>query len=230
MSLSCVTQKPMLSVCSISFHRNGDSDVFVTKLAPEGTSLMYSTYLGENKFDFGHGITVGDNGYAYVTGYTQSTDFPMVNPYDGTYNGDEVDVFLTKFPEDGGSNAPSIPERPSGQTNGKAGRQYTYTSVTTEPQGDNIYYLFDWGDGNDSGWVGPFNSGEEGSASHNWSKGSYNIIVKAKDVNGDVSGWSEPLSVSMPKNKQASNVWFLHWLERFPRLNQIVNLLMEKWI
>ncbi|MCK5261732.1 MAG: SBBP repeat-containing protein [Thermoplasmatales archaeon] len=64
----------MISVCSISFHRNGDSDVFVTKLAPEGTSLMYSTYLGGNKFNFGHGITVGDNEYAYVTGYTQSTD------------------------------------------------------------------------------------------------------------------------------------------------------------
>ena len=217
----------MISVCSISFHRNGDSDVFVTKLAPEGTSLMYSTYLGGNKFNFGHGITVGDNEYAYVTGYTQSTDFPMVNPYDGTYNGDEVDLFLTKFPEDGGSNAPSIPERPSGQTNGRAGQEYTFTSVTSDPQGDNLYYLFNWGGGNDSGGVGPYSSGEQGTASYVWSRGNYNIIVKAKDVNGDVSGWSEPLSVSMPMSQQPQNVWFLQFLQNHPRMFPILRHLLR---
>jgi len=81
---------------------NGDYDVFVTKITSMGSSLANSTFLGGNKFDFGHGISVNESGCAYVFGYTRSPDFPVVNPYDDTYNGN-LDLFLTKFPEgDGG--------------------------------------------------------------------------------------------------------------------------------
>jgi len=53
--------------------------------------------------------------------------------------------------------------------------------------------MWDWGDGSYSAWLGPFDSGEVISASHAWSKGSYNIKVKAKDVLGAESNWSDPL-------------------------------------
>ncbi len=56
--------------------------------------------------------------------------------------------------------------------------------------------MFDWGDGNISGWIGPFDSGEVGSASHSWAQeGTYEIKVKARDVLGARSNWSEPTSV-----------------------------------
>ena len=67
---------------------------------------------------------------------------------------------------------------------------------------DPLYYKFDWGDDTDSGWLGPYNSGDIVEASHSWDeKGNYNIRVIAKDENNKYSQWSEPLPISMPKNK-----------------------------
>src|SRR5438477_4888670 len=51
-------------------------DVFITKLNPAGSALVYSTYLGGNDFDAGNGISVDAGGNAYVTGTTKSTNFP----------------------------------------------------------------------------------------------------------------------------------------------------------
>lgn len=77
---------------------------------------------------------------------------------------------------------PNIPEKPSGEISGLAGENLTYTTVTTDPDGDNISYLFDWGDGTDSGWRGPYSNEEEGNASHVWrSQGIYTVRVKARE-------------------------------------------------
>ncbi|MCX6831735.1 MAG: SBBP repeat-containing protein, partial [candidate division Zixibacteria bacterium] len=79
----------------------GAEDVFVTKLSSSGNSLIYSTYLGGGNYDVGWGIGVDGSGYAYVTGYTSSSDFPTLNPYQ-TDQGVE-DVFVTKFSSSGNS-------------------------------------------------------------------------------------------------------------------------------
>jgi hypothetical protein len=55
----------------------GSNDVFVTKFAPAGAGLVYSTYLGGTNFDVGQGIAADSDGNAYVTGYTASTNFPI---------------------------------------------------------------------------------------------------------------------------------------------------------
>jgi Abnormal spindle-like microcephaly-assoc'd, ASPM-SPD-2-Hydin/Beta-propeller repeat len=55
-------------------------DVFITKMNPAGTGLVYSTYLGGSSYDQPFGIAVDQNGNAIVAGYTQSTDFPLKNP------------------------------------------------------------------------------------------------------------------------------------------------------
>jgi len=62
--------------------------------------------------------------------------------------------------------APEKPETPDGSTSGESGTEYTYTTSTNDPEGDQLYYWFDWDDGTDSGWLGPYESGEEVSASH----------------------------------------------------------------
>ncbi len=79
---------------------NGDNDVFVTKLNPDGQSLVYSTYLGGSDLEYGVEIAVDAIGATYVTGRTESTDFPTVNAYNSTSNGD-YDVFVTKLNPDG---------------------------------------------------------------------------------------------------------------------------------
>ena len=67
---------------------NGGRDAFVTKLNPAGSALVYSTYLGGAGVDAGRGIAVDAAGNAYVTGTTNSPDFPTTaGAFDTTLNG-----------------------------------------------------------------------------------------------------------------------------------------------
>ena len=71
-------------------------DAFVTKLNPAGNALTYSTYLGGSDDDFGAGIAVDSSGNAYVTGYTQSSDFPLSSPLQAINAGGNA-AFVTKI-------------------------------------------------------------------------------------------------------------------------------------
>jgi hypothetical protein len=81
---------------------NGGTDVFITKLSSSGDSLVYSTFLGGPNQDLGSGIDIDDSGNTYLTGQTMSADFPTVNAYDNSYNG-EGDVFVAKLSPTGDS-------------------------------------------------------------------------------------------------------------------------------
>ena len=73
-----------------------NDDAFVTKFAPDGQTVLYSTYLGGTSDDQGRGIAVDANGNAYLVGHTHSSDFPTVNPIDGTLEGGS-DAFVAKL-------------------------------------------------------------------------------------------------------------------------------------
>ncbi|HEY3128758.1 MAG TPA: SBBP repeat-containing protein, partial [Acidobacteriota bacterium] len=66
---------------------NGFADVFVAKLNPTGSALLYSTYLGGRDDDIGRAITVDSAGNAFLTGSTVSPEFPTVNPAQAAYGG-----------------------------------------------------------------------------------------------------------------------------------------------
>jgi uncharacterized repeat protein (TIGR01451 family) len=76
----------------------GGADVFVTKLDASGSALIYSTYLGGTGLtDYGLGMAVDSAGNAYVTGLTDSSDFPTAGtPYQNTFGGG-YDMFLAKL-------------------------------------------------------------------------------------------------------------------------------------
>ncbi len=117
------------------------------------------------------------------------------------------------------SSAPLKPNAPQGPSSGKPDETYEYSAITTDPEGDDVYYLFDWGDGTDSGWLGPFDSGKTCVSSYTWTqKGTYAIKVKAQDFHGVVSAWSDPLEVSMPK----SRVLYSLLKDRYPSLFNII--------
>ncbi len=81
----------------------GSTDIFVTKLNAEGTALIYSTFLGGSNNEFsGGGIAVDDSGSAYITGTTASTNFPTLNPPQGSLSGLQ-DAFVTKLSAAGSS-------------------------------------------------------------------------------------------------------------------------------
>jgi hypothetical protein len=107
---------------------------------------------------------------------------------------------------------PQRPVRPQGPASGQPRSTYSFTSSAVDPDENQLYYLFTWGDGTDSGWVGPYQSGEQCTATHAWNvRGAYEVKVRAKDSNGALSAWSDPLPVSMP-------LAFQTLLERFTSL------------
>jgi hypothetical protein len=80
----------------------GKGDVFVTKIAANGSSLVYSTYLGGTDRDVGTAIAINASGQAHVTGFTLSTDFPVVSGFQGS-NAGKGDGFVAKLAANGQS-------------------------------------------------------------------------------------------------------------------------------
>jgi len=126
---------------------------------------------------------------------------------------------LTVVIYSGVNQPPNKPSIPAGSTSGKPGTPYTYTTSTIDLDGDQIYYEFVWGDGTTSNWLGPYASDELCEAFNTWSKiGNYEIKVRARDTKLAYSEWSDPLAVSMPRNKIVTNSLFQWFLEQFPIL------------
>lgn len=74
----------------------GIDDAFVTKINPSGSAMIYSTYFGGTAADAGYGIAADAAGNAYLSGYTLSSNLPLMNPYQATFGG-VGDAFITKF-------------------------------------------------------------------------------------------------------------------------------------
>ena len=78
----------------------GANHVFVAKLDPTGSNLVYADYVGGNSQDYGYALVLDSANDVYVTGSTASSDFPLVNAFQGTYPG-SFNGFLTKISADG---------------------------------------------------------------------------------------------------------------------------------
>jgi len=75
-------------------------DGFVAELNAQGSGLVYSTYLGGSANDVGSAIAVDPAGNTYVTGYANSSDFPVRNAFQARFNGLE-DAFVAKIGPNG---------------------------------------------------------------------------------------------------------------------------------
>lgn len=101
------TKSANFPITSGAYDRTGSSnnsnDGFIAKIAPDGTNLIWSTYLHGTDRDDVYGIHVDANGYVYAIGWTRSSNFPTTpGAYDRTHNGN-MDIFITKFQPDGSS-------------------------------------------------------------------------------------------------------------------------------
>ncbi len=75
----------------------GSYDIFVTKLNPTGTGLVYSTYIGGSGTERAEGVAIDATGNAYITGYTDSTNFPTTLGAISTANKGASDAFVVKL-------------------------------------------------------------------------------------------------------------------------------------
>ena len=133
--------------------------------------------------------------YAPTAGYLIQVDETLV------WKGGAIEAefnLLLKGTNFDPSNHP--PDKPviSGDQAGDTGEELEYHATTYDQESESIYYWFDWDDGTNSGWLGPYDNNVECTASHAWSeKGVFNVMVKAKDTNDFVSPWSEPYPVTI---------------------------------
>jgi outer membrane protein assembly factor BamB len=91
----------------------------------------------------------------------------------------------------GGENLPPVVGDVSGPGVGRPGVNYSFCVDVVDPEGDAVFCLWDFGDGSQSGWIGPFDSGSACGVVHAWSgEGEFVVRVKACDFLNLSSGWS----------------------------------------
>jgi len=223
-------------------------DTSRTDFVFNGMVFIDAVYHSALDYMWGATLLMGgksDGGFSYYLG-TLVLEIPTTA--NGSYIIDFIDGTSNTFMKDDGDNqilpiittpavitinhAPNKPATPSGTTNGKVGKTYTYTTNCIDPDGDFVEFWFDWGDGHNSSWVGPFASGAPGSASYIWTtQGTYNIKVKARDSKGIESIWSDSLSVTIPRNKVLFNtqhIILFMLLVRFQNMFPILHLLFRQ--
>jgi hypothetical protein len=138
----------------------------------------------------------------YEGGDTQFSENHGIDwyPLDDPHEFPEIDFCFITYGKK--NSAPNKPIKPDGETLGGYGKSYSYRTISADADEDQLLYFWDWGDGETSGWIGPYNSGETCEESHKWMvKGSYLIKVKSKDKWGVESEWSDSLTIRMQKRK-----------------------------
>ena len=100
--------------------------------------------------------------------------------------------------------------------------------MATDPDGDDIWYFIEWGDGFCEDWIGPYSSGQDVIVSHTWDEqGEFTISAKAKDI-FDAEGEWGTLEVTMPINQQSPYPLLELFRERFPLLYQLFMRVLEE--
>jgi hypothetical protein len=114
----------------------------------------------------------------------------------------------------------------TGPSQGKRGISYNYKIESLDPENENISYYIDWADGTNTGWIGPFLSGQEQTLSHTWNKkGTYMIKAKARDNHDQESDWGT-LTVIMPY--EPPHFRFFDWLfEQFPHAFPLIRFIFN---
>jgi hypothetical protein len=130
---------------------------------------------------------------------------------------------VTVFPivENTPPNIPTI----TGPTSGRIGEPYKFNVVTTDPDGQDVYYNIFWGNAGGPN-IGPFPSGEEQIFEHTWTRvGDFKIKVKAVDTTDGLGECAE-FQISISKNRAVENLLLVRLLQRFPNIFPILRSLL----
>jgi len=177
------------------------ADYWLIAIDNDGYAI-WDMLIGSQYYDIGYDVQKTDDSGFILTGIT----------YNSFNSGDAW--FVKLFPFE--NQQPKKPDRPFGETELKPNQDFVFSSKTLDSDGNDIYYRWNWGDGNISEWIGPFKSNENCEESHSWKeKGDYQIKVQAKDSNGGESPWSEPLKVNVPRNRFKMNHLRYRFIDNF---------------
>ncbi len=131
----------------------------------------------------------------YWSDFSLNPGYPLIYIISGGNNSDSCPLVA---PFELNDMEPEKPNTPCGFSTVTIGDAFVFTTSTVDPEDHYLWYLFNWGDGSDSGWLGPYASGAIVTASHIWTAhGVFSLRVTAKDSFGVQSDWSDPLTVTV---------------------------------
>lgn len=100
---------------------------------------------------------------------------------------------------------PITPVPPQGSTTGYVDQVYNFTTTTTDPEGETLDYQFDWGDGTTSAWT------SQHTMTHRWSStGVYQVKARARDQQGQLSSWSQAITIAITTGQQEQPLLQIH--------------------
>jgi hypothetical protein len=183
MSIKQTVDGGYIIVGSTSSYGAGLSDVWLIKTDSSGIKQWDKTF-GSVDNDYGKSVQETTDGGFIIAGLTSSNI-----------------GWLIKLE---GDNLPPSSPTINGLSLGIIDIQYIFYITATDPNGDNIYCKWDWGDGNTTDWLGPYTSGQTVCINHSWSqKGTYEIRLKLKDEYGLESNLSDPFVFNVYELKKA---------------------------
>ena len=160
----------------------GDTNIWFIETDQEGYLLRDMTFGGVND-DWAYAIEQTRDGDLVITGCTDS------------YGAGNRDVWLLRVDAEEANDPPDAPGI-RGPSRGIACAEYEYFFNALDPNGDDLTYCIDWGDGSPLEWTGSYSSGCEGGATHRWFRaGLYPVRVKARDLCDFAGDWSVPRCV-----------------------------------
>ncbi len=174
-------------------------DFTVVTTDPEGEDVSYQV-------DFGEQIAEWSGYYPSGEAATVSYAWSNAGAYDMKVRAKDINENISSWSnahpititDPGGNNPPNAPVAPSGPSAGTVGTSYTFSSSTTDPDGDRVQIQFDWGDGTLSSWSALVSGGSTVQASKSWSTANtYSVKAHAKDEHGAQSGWSPVHSITI---------------------------------
>jgi hypothetical protein len=233
----------VLTIDAVDLFANGATSVYYDDMSLEqvGTGVVWS----DNFDSYADGSSMhGQGGWkgwdndpiwtAYVTSaQSQSSphsvdikqDADLVHEYSGYTTGQYVYTAYQYIPSVQGDppGAPTI----NGPANGDAGDTLTYSFSAVDPDGDDVRFIVEWGDGN-TDTTGFVASGATQTADHIWATpATYTITAKAEDTNGNI-GPESTFTVTIPRNKVVNANPFIQFLQNhpniFPLLRQLFGL------
>ncbi len=149
----------------------------------------FEAYQDKNVKTFGELWTVTINNYIIDRGQLSDSDYKTIEEWQA-FGDPSLLISSLSHP----------PDKPllEGPSSGKKGNRYFYRARCADPEADQIFYWFDWGDGTASEWMGPYPSNVTIESSHVWdTQGDYIVKVKTKDEHGSLGEWSDPVGLEL---------------------------------
>jgi len=177
-------------------HSSNGVTIFIDlRWSNEGTDVTYDIYFGTNtqpplvasgqstpRYD--PGILVFNTSYYWQIVAKNSNQESTPGPVWSFTSADDQPPFNPMIVAGPSAAGPKIP--------------LNFTAIAPDPEGDQVYYQWNWGDGNMSSWIGPYQFGDHVVTSNGWEQdGAYDVKVRAKDSHGKIGDWSSAYQVAI---------------------------------